>query len=265
MEKLLTLTEVMNLGLSERLIRTHLKVVKVSYNYYNPKQPVRLYRESDVLTLLKNASVSATIKLKLSKHEQISERYIALHRQRQLNEIAKLNNLIAQINVIELPYNVLVSNALAAKLSTNIINVESYVKSIIYRLSKESINEIIAEYIVHNLIEFSPTYCRLMGKKSNTKLKRTLIRKYIEAVLFKATYVYPMCEPCLIDYLNDLSSQYFSLNINKCRQFYATHKSINNRINIKEKPVIDLYVESAEYEQIDDKLTRCKEIINGGY
>ena len=60
MEKLLTLTEVMELGLSKKLLlKNNLTPFKFTKNYNNLKRPTALYKESDILNLLKDEKISA--------------------------------------------------------------------------------------------------------------------------------------------------------------------------------------------------------------
>lgn len=266
MEKLLTLTEAVNLGLPVGLLKNNLTPYKFTANYNNPKHPTMLYRESDILNLLKDEKISAQIQLSVNRKKS-RQKAIA---NRQNIDSNLLTRLINEIRIIELPYPTILNNAILSLMSNNHKNYDTYIKTIINRLTIDAKNNLIARYIVHNLIEFCPTYCRLRGiwyTKHN--IPSTLKRKYMESIVLKATYIYPECEEYLLNYLNKLSGQKISFDTKTARKHYKVYNFIINHKNMvknNNKTIEDLYVESKEYEEelglTQDKLLRCKEIIS---
>ena len=191
MEKLLTLTEVMGLGVSKKLLKNNLTPFKITKNYNNPKRPTILYRESDILNLLKDEKISAQIQLSVNRKRSWQKAIVA----RQNTDSNLLTRLINEIRIIELPYSTILNNAILSLMSNNHKNYDTYIKTIINRLTTDAKNNLIARYIVHNLIEFCPTYCRLRGVwHTKHNISSTLKRKYMESILLKATYIYPECE-----------------------------------------------------------------------
>lgn len=265
MEKLLTLTEAINLGLPVRLLKNNLTPYKFTANYNNPKYPTQLYKESDVLNLLKDEKISAQIQLSVNRKKS-RQKAIA---NRQNIDSNLLNQLINEIRIIELPYPVILNNAILSLMSNNHKNYDTYIKTIINRLTTDAKNNLIARYIVHNLIEFCPTYCRLRGIwHTKHNIPSALKRKYMESIVLKATYIYPKCEEYLINYLNELSGQKISFDTKTARKHYKVYNFIINHKNMAKntnKTVEDLYVESKEYEEeltfTQDRLVQCRKLI----
>ncbi len=267
MEKLLTLTEVMGLGLSKKLLlKNNLTPFKFTKNYNNLKQPTALYKESDILNLLKDEKISAQIQLNVNRKKYRQKAIVT----RQNTDSNLLIRLINEIRIMELPYSVILNNAILSLMSNGGINYDTYIKTILPKLTLEAKNNLIARYIVHNLIEFCPTYCRLRGVwHTKHNIPSTLKRKYMESIVLKATYIYPECEEYLINYLNELSGQKISFDTKTACKHYKVYNSIINHKNMAKntnKTVEDLYVESKEYEEelelTQDKFLRCKEIIS---
>lgn len=266
MEKLLTLTEAVNLGLPVGLLKNNLTPYKFTANYNNPKRPTMLYRESDILNLLKDEKISAQIQLSVNRKKS---RQKAIVNRQNINSNL-LTQLINEIRIIELPYSTILNNAILSLMSNNHKNYDTYIKTIMNRLTTDAKNNLIVRYIVHNLIEFCPTYCRLRGVwHTKHNIPSALKRKYMESIVLKATYIYPECESYLIKYLNELSGQKISFDTKTARKHYKVYNFIINHKNMTKntnKTVEDLYVESKEYEEelglTQDKLLRCEEIIS---
>jgi hypothetical protein len=263
MERLLTKREVRELGLTEAMIRDFLPLPILRYNFINPKTPVKLYNETDVLEILQNEFISAVIKLN-NKHN-VSEKIKRCRKDFQDKQKAILDKLISEINVIELPESILRTNALISLISTSYMDYTRYIISIKNRITENAWDRITAKYIVHNLIEFSPLYCRLRNGciKRAIPLEISFRRAYVEAIVLKTIEIYPWCEPYILEYFNRLSGQFATVNFDRNKKNFKSYKNFLSKQSIRHLPksIVDLPIESEEYDMIQDKIDFCKLMI----
>lgn len=238
MEKLIDGERVKNVyNISERVLSKYFKPRKYTYNFHNPKRPIRLYAERDVLSKLRDTAVYSEISMKYA------DPFIEYRRNCTQNQDKLLQTLISQIHVIELPLSTIILNALIDVSNLSYYNAERYVKTIFSRLNRNSVKKIIANYIAKNLIEYTPLYCRTFEK--SIYLTRVRRQQYVQAIIDKATFTYPICRSALQLHLSQIDEFKFCTTL---RELKYQQSLKCNRLN-RHKELENLY---KFYDELDD-------------
>ena len=244
MEKLIDGERVKNTyNISERVLSKYFKPRKYTYNFHNPKRPIRLFAEQDVLDKLRDAVIQSEISMKYI------DPFIEYRRNRAQTQDKLLQTLISQIHVIELPLSTIILNAIIDVSNLSYYNAERYVKTIFSKLNRNSVKKIIANYIAKNLIEYTPLYCRTFEK--STYLNRARRQQYVQAIIDKAIFTYPICRSALQFRLSQIDEFKFcttlrelkhqqSLNCNKHESLHKFYDELDDyelnttAINVKD-------------------------------
>lgn len=238
MEKLIDGERIKNVyNISERVLSKYFKPRKYIYNFYNPKRPIRLYAERDVLNKLRDTVVQSEISMKYV------DPFVEYRRNRAQNQDKLLQTLISQIHVIELPLSTIILNALIDVSNLSYYNAERYVKTIFSRLNRNSVKKIIANYIAKNLIEYTPLYCRTFEK--SVYLNRARRQQYVQAIIDKATFTYPICKSALQLHLSRIDEFKFCTTLRELKH----QQSLKCNKSDRHKKIESLY---KFYDELDD-------------
>lgn len=228
--------------LTNGIINDFLKPVKLAYNTHNKYRPVKLYDLDKVLTKIQETPIKARMEFVRKWHDKNSKRSLKINADIRAKSEKLLNELINQIQIIELPEDTIKINAILSVSNFTFPNAYQYVKSLLPRIDNNSISTLVNNYIVHNLIHFSSMYSRVHG--DYRKFCGLFRQRYVDAIIDKATYVYPDCKEALIGYLTLINRfKFTSFNLKQLQRRW-------DRICNPDKPITFYDELDTEYQNI---------------